>query len=313
MSIDVSGGSNNKKYLLSPYQLKLSLFTMALFGGSAATLRVKNSFHRDRNLGIDHQGKGIDLYTKGNKKEIIDIIQSNKIFKNRVLNKALVLTNIDELFNSEDEVNYKEGELKETTNLYKFDAINSIVFPERDSLVKEEMKESDHDLESKQDIVLGIETEKKNEEYNSEILLRDCITEAEKDFFSSNESNNLNTTFNQAKFNSSGEFEEVSSVRRFHTSAYRFYSKENLVNSDLSISPLALAFEQRQGQGVNNKDLTNSYAGNGVSGNTSLKKKDKDTPISMYLKEVKQIVLAALLAEEDDLKRREAQLKFEES
>lgn len=111
LSIDVSGGSNNKKYLLSPLQLRLSLFLSAVYGGSSASLEVTKSFHRDRTL--ETNVKGVDFSSKKSQKKLIDFIKSNEIFKDRILNEPLLFKNINELFDSKTEENSEVGSLIE--------------------------------------------------------------------------------------------------------------------------------------------------------------------------------------------------------
>lgn len=345
MSIDVSGGSNNKKYLLSPLQLRLSLFLSAVYGGSLASSEVKNSFHRERTL---ETVKGIDYSSKKRKKKIIDLIKSNEIFKDRILNESLLFKDMNDIFDSKMEENSKVGEIIESVRLEEIS--NNYPVAPFEEMDKEEVKVTEQDRVSKQEVDLDTETENKVEGDNSKISLDqqaqvagealplrrefDCLTEGEKDVISSGQSENLNTHTKFANLHSKANLEEISShlrvrrgSRKFHTSAYQFYSKDNLVNSDLSISLLPKPQKQsgnapqshQRSDGLEKKTLTSlplgRDAGFGLvpTGQIAIKKEEKHTSFSSYINEVKQIVLEATAAVNDEVKRREAQLKFEES
>lgn len=81
-SIDISSGSNNKKHLLSPLQLKLSLFLACFYNGAQSSMDIVNSFHREFN---EMDKKEMDYSTKSAQNQIIDFAKSNEIFKSRVL------------------------------------------------------------------------------------------------------------------------------------------------------------------------------------------------------------------------------------
>jgi len=79
--IDISGGSNTKKHLISPVQHRLSLFLMCIFG-SKSTSFVNESFHRDFK---ESDKKGSDYSTKERQNLIIDLARANEILKSRLL------------------------------------------------------------------------------------------------------------------------------------------------------------------------------------------------------------------------------------
>ncbi len=79
--VDISGGSNNKKYLLSPHQFRLSQFLSCLYGSHASTI-VKESFHRF--LG-NKDKKIFDYSPKRVQAEITDYVLSNEYLKSQLL------------------------------------------------------------------------------------------------------------------------------------------------------------------------------------------------------------------------------------
>lgn len=93
--IDISGGSNNKKHILSPLQFKLSLFLSCVYGGSQASIEVTKSFHRSFN---ENDKKEINYSLKSVQNKIIDFAQADEIFKARILGEDLYTKKIEDLF-----------------------------------------------------------------------------------------------------------------------------------------------------------------------------------------------------------------------
>ena len=79
--IDISGGSNTKKHLISPIQHRLSLFLMCFFG-TKSSFFVSESFHREFKAS---DKKLIDYSTKKSQDLVIDLARANEIFKSRIL------------------------------------------------------------------------------------------------------------------------------------------------------------------------------------------------------------------------------------
>lgn len=79
--IDISGGSNTKKHLISSVQHRLSLFLMCFFGTKSSSF-VNQSFHRELN---ENDKKLIDYSTKQRQDFIIDLSRANEILKSRIL------------------------------------------------------------------------------------------------------------------------------------------------------------------------------------------------------------------------------------
>jgi len=79
--IDISGGSNTKKHLISPVQHRLSLFLMCFFGTKSSSF-VNESFHRDFK---ESDKKLTDYSTKKRQGLIIDLARANEILKSRLL------------------------------------------------------------------------------------------------------------------------------------------------------------------------------------------------------------------------------------
>lgn len=86
ISIDISGGSNTKKHLLSNLQFKLALFLSCIYDGSEASTIIKKSFHRDFNA---EDKKRFNYSTKGNQDKIINFVSSDAQFRSRVLDEYL--------------------------------------------------------------------------------------------------------------------------------------------------------------------------------------------------------------------------------
>jgi hypothetical protein len=82
VGVDISSGSNNKKHLLSPLQLKLSIFLSCVYNFSEASNQIINSFHRKL---TKKDMKGVDQSTKEIQKVLIDFAASNKILRERIL------------------------------------------------------------------------------------------------------------------------------------------------------------------------------------------------------------------------------------
>jgi len=80
--IDISGGSNSKKHLLSPHQYRLAQFLLCLEGSSASAV-VSNSFHKSRTIKDKKWG---DYSTKTNQQFIIDFAKTNEALKAQLLN-----------------------------------------------------------------------------------------------------------------------------------------------------------------------------------------------------------------------------------
>lgn len=121
--IDISGGSNNKKHLLSPLQFKLSLFLICLYGGSQASNVVKKDFHRVFTSEDKKIYSSTPKYAQG---LLIDFIKSTENFKSRILADALYTTKIDDLFDSSIEENIPIGEV---VKIDKFSTASSFYSP----------------------------------------------------------------------------------------------------------------------------------------------------------------------------------------
>lgn len=104
--IDISGGSNTKKHLISPVQHRLSLFLMCIFG-SKSTSFINESFHRDFK---ESEKKGFDNSTKQEQNLIIDFARANEILKSRILAEGP----ID--FSSIEDLNENEEATQKTTS-----------------------------------------------------------------------------------------------------------------------------------------------------------------------------------------------------
>jgi hypothetical protein len=79
--IDLSGGSNTKKHLISPVQHRLSLFLMCFFGTKSSSF-VNESFHRNFQ---ESDKKLTDYSTKQRQDFVIDLARANEILKSRLL------------------------------------------------------------------------------------------------------------------------------------------------------------------------------------------------------------------------------------
>jgi hypothetical protein len=96
--IDISGGSNSKKHLLSPHQYRLSQFLLCLYGTETSSL-VSNSFHKSRTI---KDNKSMDYSTKRSQDSIIDFAKSHKYLKSRLLgNEPLIPKSIKDHFKIE--------------------------------------------------------------------------------------------------------------------------------------------------------------------------------------------------------------------
>jgi hypothetical protein len=83
--IDIPGGSNNKKHLLSPHQYRLSQFLTCLYGNKSSS-KINESFHR-----IIKDKKSLQYSTKSMQNDIINFAESNEILKARLLSSKSVL------------------------------------------------------------------------------------------------------------------------------------------------------------------------------------------------------------------------------
>nr|YP_025889.1 DNA-dependent RNA polymerase [Moniliophthora perniciosa]AAQ74287.1 DNA-dependent RNA polymerase [Moniliophthora perniciosa] len=81
-SIDISGGSNNKKHLLSPLQSKLSLFLACWQNGANSSMEIVESFHREL---TETDKKLFDYTTKSIQDLIIEYVRSNEEYKSKLL------------------------------------------------------------------------------------------------------------------------------------------------------------------------------------------------------------------------------------
>jgi hypothetical protein len=82
--VDISGGSNRKKYLLSPNQFRLSQFLTCLHASSAPST-VNASFHKDNGNYFASDDKQINYSTKKQQEKIIDFTRSQEYLKARLL------------------------------------------------------------------------------------------------------------------------------------------------------------------------------------------------------------------------------------
>lgn len=80
--IDISGGSNSKKHLLSPHQYRLAQFLLCLEKSSASGV-VSNSFHKSRTIKDKKWG---DYSTKTTLQFIINFTKTNEALKAQLLN-----------------------------------------------------------------------------------------------------------------------------------------------------------------------------------------------------------------------------------
>ena len=124
--LDIGGGSNSKKHVLSPLQLRLSLFLSCLYNkgfGSKVDVfnEVTNSFHREYSV---KDKKNSDLSTKEIQDSVISFGQSNEIFKSRILSKPIISVDLDVIeskelvkTNSDDEIPNDNKSKKEEITL----------------------------------------------------------------------------------------------------------------------------------------------------------------------------------------------------
>jgi hypothetical protein len=82
--VDISGGSNKKKYLLSPNQFRLSQFLSCL-QASSAVLTVSESFHKDIENPEEGDNKDINYSKKKQQEKIINFAQTQDFLKSRLL------------------------------------------------------------------------------------------------------------------------------------------------------------------------------------------------------------------------------------
>lgn len=83
--IDISGGSNNKKHMLSPHQYRLSQFLTCLYRNEAPS-KINESFHR-----TIKDKKSLQYSTKSIQNDIINFAESNEILKTRLFSSKSVL------------------------------------------------------------------------------------------------------------------------------------------------------------------------------------------------------------------------------
>lgn len=114
--IDISGGSNNKKHLLSIHQFRLSQFLMCIYGNETSSL-INQSFHSE----IKHK-KGLAIDKKKDQKVIIDFLESNDEFRSRLLaskkNNKKYEKESDQ--NNDDTINYELNQNKINCSIKKF-------------------------------------------------------------------------------------------------------------------------------------------------------------------------------------------------
>lgn len=133
--IDISGGSNNKKHLLSPLQLKLSLFLSCVYGGSQASIEVKNSFHLPIS---DENKKELNYSIKEYQNKYIDFAKSNEMLKSRLLLDGIYTKKIEDLFDKSIEENAEIGTLIDTDKITDVAIENKNQNPNSEVKVKEE-------------------------------------------------------------------------------------------------------------------------------------------------------------------------------
>ena len=80
--VDISGGSNNKKHLLSPNQFRLAQFLFCLHGTEASKV-ISKTFIKPRTAEIKKAG---DYSTKFVQDHVIDLAKSNEYLRARILN-----------------------------------------------------------------------------------------------------------------------------------------------------------------------------------------------------------------------------------
>lgn len=83
--IDISGGSNNKKHMLSPHQYRLSQFLTCLYGNKSSS-KINESFHST----IKHT-KGLTYSSKFMQNSIINFAESSELLKARLFQSKSVL------------------------------------------------------------------------------------------------------------------------------------------------------------------------------------------------------------------------------
>lgn len=83
-SINISGGSNTKKHILSPINHRLSLFLMCLYSGSNSSNEINKSF----NMYLGNEGKKMnDFSTKEKQNLIFELIKSDNL-SDKILEKS---------------------------------------------------------------------------------------------------------------------------------------------------------------------------------------------------------------------------------
>lgn len=112
--VDISGGSNSKKYLLSPHQFS-SQFLLCLQGSSAA-VSVSDSFHKDYKDYEEGDVKSIDYSPKKTQEFIIDFTRTHDYLKTRILSDNT------EIFNGIKD--YLNKQNKKNTNFTINEALN---------------------------------------------------------------------------------------------------------------------------------------------------------------------------------------------
>jgi len=105
-SSKISGGSNTKKYLLSPLQHRLSQFLICVFGAESSS-EIITSFHKPINV---EDKKDIDYSTKVNQDRIINFAKSNEILKSRLLDENSLPEDFlkDEILNTQNNSNLSD-------------------------------------------------------------------------------------------------------------------------------------------------------------------------------------------------------------
>lgn len=72
--IDISGGSNTKKHMLSPHQFRLSQFLICFYGNDVPSI-INESFHRQK---TENDKKNLNLSYKKIQNSIIDLVEYSK-------------------------------------------------------------------------------------------------------------------------------------------------------------------------------------------------------------------------------------------
>jgi hypothetical protein len=83
VGIDISGGSNSKKHLLSPLQHRLSLLLTCIYGSESSSI-IKSSFHSHNSLNFYQSKKMHNYKEKGLEEKVFDFIKSSESLKNKI-------------------------------------------------------------------------------------------------------------------------------------------------------------------------------------------------------------------------------------